>query len=323
MEMAHRLALEGRCQRLKQESTQLYDALEAADMEMQRLLEEAASVRDQNNSLQKENAQLKELLKEADDLKILVEQNKEAACTAEQQKVAMERRCQQMEESAEQLSHQISDCGHENKSLRDEVTRLRQLITELETNLHSKALELKETEETSLKKDSAMEEMTLTVNEYSTIIEVLKGRIRALQSQQELTSQEIALKSMEQTMALSSDPAAGGTLMYEMVQANLEKQLLLGHWKKEQQKRSSIIRSLCNMLLRLLWCYCKVFFFSGFLLLFFCHLMQFIQAQNPDFLRWVIRRVCSTQTMDIIQDLLLKLFLPSLTTYCGPCIVPV
>ncbi|XP_063813012.1 inositol 1,4,5-triphosphate receptor associated 2-like isoform X3 [Pseudophryne corroboree] len=307
MEMAHRLALEGRCQRLKQESTQLYDALEAADMEMQRLLEEAASVRDQNNSLQKENAQLKELLKEADDLKILVEQNKEAACTAEQQKVAM-----------------ISDCGHENKSLRDEVTRLRQLITELETNLHSKALELKETEETSLKKDSAMEEMTLTVNEYSTIIEVLKGRIRALQSQQELTSQEIALrKSMEQTMALSSDPAAGGTLMYEMVQANLEKQLLLGHWKKEQQKRSSIIRSLCNMLLRLLWCYCKVFFFSGFLLLFFCHLMQFIQAQNPDFLRWVIRRVCSTQTMDIIQDLLLKLFLPSLTTYCGPCIVPV
>ncbi|XP_075054005.1 uncharacterized protein LOC142140042 [Mixophyes fleayi] len=307
MAESRQLATEDRCKTLKQENTDLYELLEKADNEMLGLFDEVTSVREQNNSLQRQIAQLQDLMEEVDNLKHRLEQSMEAEFTAEQQRKDLERRCLQVENRAEELSNQISDCNFENKLLYEDVTRMRLLVAELQTSLQKKTLELKEKEDLLQKRDSVMEEMNLTVNEYSSIIEVLNNKIRALQSQLEETCQEIALrKNMEQTSVISPDPAVSGTLMYEMVQVKLEKELLKNHLDKERQKKRGFLglRLLFNMLLQLLWCYFITFVSTGFFLLFVYYLLQVIKIMNPNFQGLNLRCFLSPQTVDMIQEVL-------------------
>ncbi|KAM4663919.1 uncharacterized protein O3C94_012135 isoform 2-T3 [Discoglossus pictus] len=219
--------------RLRQQNHDLQDALEKADMEVQDLMLDIISLQNHNKSLKKEEAWRHELLEELDELRLSLEQSKEATRVSDLARKEMERKCAKSEEAAEQLSHQLSDTLDQNKFLQNKVTSLRSLNTELESGLQNLELELKQKEEIFHKKEEALEQMTLTMKEYSSIIEVLHNKVKTLQGLLNKTQQEIA---MNKTKNQPPAPARNGTLMYEMVQAELEKELLQTHYEKERRR---------------------------------------------------------------------------------------
>ncbi|XP_075707038.1 uncharacterized protein LOC142741555 [Rhinoderma darwinii] len=298
--------MEEKWKRLRTLNNDLQEALEKSDIEVQELTQELESLHEENRSLQKEKAKFLDLMDEADKLKLSLEHCKYAECTAKHGKKELvsgqERNCPQMEEKADQLLHQISVSEEENHLLCDDVNKLKQQVMELERYLDRKNLELSEKDKHSQEIDSVIEEMTMTMNQYSSIKEVLNNKIQELQSQLEESYQEIAMRNAFEENGLINNPEASGTIMYEIIQTKLEKQLEQTHMAKQCQGIQGFLglRLLLNIMVQFLWCCFSV----GFVFFLFFLLIRLYHTLHPDYLLLDLRRVFSAQTFEVIQNLL-------------------
>ncbi|XP_075708573.1 uncharacterized protein LOC142742560 isoform X2 [Rhinoderma darwinii] len=302
------LEINGWCSRLRQENTDLQDALLKADVEVYELSQEMSSLRERNKSLQKETSQLQDLKDQVEILRFKVKQNKDAADMEEQQRKNMatpgERRSLHLDERVDQLLNQLDHSQEETLLLKKEVTRLRHLITDLEKNLQKKTLEIEQYEELAQKRESIRKFMTNALNEYASTIEVLNNNIKTLQSQVEESSQEIALrKTVNDVSKMPGHPPEDGTLMCEILQAKIDEEWLL---RTKQQKKWGFLglRFLYTMMLKILWCNTKVAFFSFFFFLLFHYLLPLIQTQEPGVMGCYICSVCSSETFELIVYIL-------------------
>ncbi|XP_071989316.1 uncharacterized protein [Engystomops pustulosus] len=294
-----RQEMEAKWKRLKILKDDLQESLEKSDIEVQDLMQELASLREENKTLQKEKAKFLDLMEEADRLKLSLEQCENTERRARQGEKELERRCLHMEEKAEELLHMISVSENENNLLRDDVTWLKQQIVELEGHLNTKSLELKEKDNQAQERELVIEEMRVTMSQYLSIKQVLNDKIQELQSQLEESYQEIAMRKAVEENSMIKNPSAS-TIMYEIIETRLEKQL-----EQERMKNDGIHgflgwRFLLNMMQQFLWCSFSV----GFFLLVFYVFMRLFHAVRPEYPLLNLRRIFLSETVDVLQNLL-------------------
>ncbi|XP_073440840.1 uncharacterized protein [Dendrobates tinctorius] len=287
--------------RLKILHGNLQEDLDTAETEVQMLMQQRLSLQEENKSLQKEKAKFLDLLKEADKLKIRLEMYKTSEKMAHQEKKQLEKRCIQMEEKADELLTKIYASELENSLLRKDVTRLEQQLLKLESYFDAMNLELKEKENNCQEIDSIIEEMTVTMDQYISINEVLHNKIQELQCQLEESYQEIAMRKEIEEREFIQSTGASDRIMTEIIQIKLEKQLEQAQKKKQGQGILFFFRQwLYNMALEFLWCSFSV----GISLLLFFFLMQHFHALYPGYLLLDLRRVLSEQAIAAIQNIL-------------------
>ncbi|KAM4053804.1 uncharacterized protein ACNLHF_006338 isoform 2-T6 [Anomaloglossus baeobatrachus] len=297
------LEFEGWNCRYTQKNNDLQDALGKAGVERHELSEEIALLQKNNKSLRKEITELQYRKKKEENLRFKVKQNELPTVMQQQPKHEKERRCLQMVKR-DQLKKQSVHCKDETLVLKNEVTRLRNLIIGLKKKLHLKKLELEEKEEFSQKMESKKKFLTTTLNQYATAIEVLNNQKPTLQIKVEEAFQGITRKNTnDESSRVSGQFLDDGTLMYEIVQAKLDEEQLL---KSEQQEKLGFLglRLLCTTILKIMWCNTKVLFFSGFFILLFHYLLTLNQGKEPGFLGWFILSVFSSETSKWIQQTL-------------------
>ncbi|XP_077155519.1 uncharacterized protein LOC143817938 [Ranitomeya variabilis] len=302
----------------------LQEGLDTAETEVQILLQKRSSLQEENKSLQKETAEFLDLLEEANKLKKRLEMDKNSEQMAYQGKKQLEKRCVEMEEKADQLLTKIYASELENSSLRKDVTKLEQQFLELESSLDEMSLELNEKENNCQENDSILEEMKVTMDQYISMKEVLSNKIQELQCQLEESYQEIAMRKEIEECDFIESTRASDTIMCEIMQINLEKQLEQaqmkeqGFFHKRAKKRpicmdcsgisgwlatlldGPVFSMICNMALEFLQCF---FCIVIFLLLFF-FLMRLFHTLYPDYLLLDLRRVFSEQAIEVIQNIL-------------------
>ncbi|XP_056416841.1 uncharacterized protein LOC130358063 isoform X2 [Hyla sarda] len=268
---------------LKSLNNDLQEALEKSDTEVQELTQKLASLHEENKGLQREKAKFLDLTEEVDQMKLSLEHCKNTEHTEQQGKKELEKICILMEDKADELLYQISISEEKNDLLRDEITRLKEHVIELETEL-------------------VIEEMTVTMNQYLSIKEVLNNKIKQLTSQLEESQHENAMRKASIENDLCSKSEANGTIMYEMIQNKLEQQLIKEHMEKQNQGIQDffMIRFLLNIALEFLWCCYSV---EVFLILFY-FMMRFYHSIYPDHLLLDVRRIFSSPTIEIIENIL-------------------
>ncbi|XP_056381116.1 uncharacterized protein LOC130276163 isoform X1 [Hyla sarda] len=294
------LEIERWCCRLRQENTDLQDALGKADVEIHKLSQEIALLREKNKNLQKEICQFVDLKEQVENLKFKVKQNKDAADMESQPKEDKIRCLQKIStiERADQLVNQLDCCHDETVVLKKEVNRLRNQTTNLEKELQKRRLDIKKKQEFAEEKESIRTCMTITLNEYASTREALNNKICTLQSQVEESSQDNFLRrTIQESSKITEYPPDDGTLMYEILQAKLDEERL--RWTDEQ-KKWGFLRLLYTMMLKVLWCNFKVAFFFGFFVLLFHYLLQLAQSQDQ---RWYIQSVFSSETIEWMEHI--------------------
>ncbi|XP_069801631.1 uncharacterized protein [Dendropsophus ebraccatus] len=239
--------MEEKWKMLKSLNSDLQEALEKSDIEVQELTQELASLNIEKKGLQEQKTKFLDLMEEADKLKLSLEHCQNAKHMTQQGKKEWshtycnisgpEKRCLQMEQKEDELLYQISMSEEENRLLRDDVTRLNDHIMELERNLDAKSLELREKDKQFEETESVIEEMTVTINQYLSIKEVLNNKIKELTSQLEESQQEIAMRKASLENDLLNTAEASGTIMYEIIQNKLEKQLEKEHMEKQSKSK--------------------------------------------------------------------------------------
>ncbi|XP_056381151.1 uncharacterized protein LOC130276163 isoform X2 [Hyla sarda] len=268
------LEIERWCCRLRQENTDLQDALGKADVEIHKLSQEIALLREKNKNLQKEICQFVDLKEQVENLKFKVKQNKDAADMESQPK-----------EDKIRCLQKIST-----------IERADQLVNQKE--LQKRRLDIKKKQEFAEEKESIRTCMTITLNEYASTREALNNKICTLQSQVEESSQDNFLRrTIQESSKITEYPPDDGTLMYEILQAKLDEERL--RWTDEQ-KKWGFLRLLYTMMLKVLWCNFKVAFFFGFFVLLFHYLLQLAQSQDQ---RWYIQSVFSSETIEWMEHI--------------------
>ncbi|XP_056416835.1 myosin-11-like isoform X1 [Hyla sarda] len=287
---------------LKSLNNDLQEALEKSDTEVQELTQKLASLHEENKGLQREKAKFLDLTEEVDQMKLSLEHCKNTEHTEQQGKKELEKICILMEDKADELLYQISISEEKNDLLRDEITRLKEHVIELERHLDAKSLELREMDKKSQETELVIEEMTVTMNQYLSIKEVLNNKIKQLTSQLEESQHENAMRKASIENDLCSKSEANGTIMYEMIQNKLEQQLIKEHMEKQNQGIQDffMIRFLLNIALEFLWCCYSV---EVFLILFY-FMMRFYHSIYPDHLLLDVRRIFSSPTIEIIENIL-------------------
>ncbi|XP_071982380.1 uncharacterized protein [Engystomops pustulosus] len=292
------LEIEGWCSRLRQENTDLQDALGKADVEVYVLSQDITSLREKNKSLQKETSQIHDLKQQVENLRLKLKQNKDAADSEMEEQP--EKLCLQMENRIDELLNELEHSEDETMELNKEVTILRNQISDLEKNLQKMRLELKEREDLAEERESIRKCMATTLSEYLSTIEVLNNRMNGIQSKVEESFREITLqKTNNESSEKHGRSLDDGTLMYEILKAKLDEERI-------QQKKWGFLglMSLYIMMLKVLWCNIKVAYFTSFLILLFHYLLQLVQTQEPGFLCWCIRSVFCVDAVEAIEYIL-------------------
>ncbi|KAJ1095546.1 hypothetical protein NDU88_000708 [Pleurodeles waltl] len=273
--------------RQRQEIKDLQEALEKADEENILLLRENASLKEHSKSLQQVSSQSQGLVEELEMVKQQLTVQNETLQAMEANTKELEKKKSQLEQQVEGLSAQIFECSEDNKTLQEELLMLKTMVPELEEKLQRCQLELKENEELCKKKECYMEVMGATIKEYASIIEVLHNKIISLKDQLEKAQQELALNKMEDQVAeYHPPPPASGSLMYEIVQAELEKKLLKTHYENERRKKRLFgLRLLLYMVGRLLGFCQKVLLLQMFLVVCLAVSMFYIHQTDPSYLK--------------------------------------
>lgn len=273
--------------RQRQEIKDLQEALEKVDEENIQLLGENASLKAHNRSLQQVSCQSQGLVEELEMVKQQLTVQSETLHAMEANKKELEKKKSQLEQQVEDLSAQIFDCSEDNKTLQEELLTLKTLVPELEEKLQRCRLEVKENEELYKKKECYMEVMATTIKEYSSIIEVLHNKIISLKDQLEKAQQELALHKMEDQVAEYPPPRpVSGSLMYEIVQAELEKKLLRTHYENERRKNRMFgLRLLLYMVGRLIGFCQKILLLQVFLVVCLAVSMLYIHQTDPYYLK--------------------------------------
>ncbi|XP_069501609.1 uncharacterized protein [Ambystoma mexicanum] len=271
----------------RQEISNLQEALEKADEENIQLLRENSCLKVHNKSLQQVSSHSEKLLEELETMKHGLTVNTKTIQDLEAQKKELEKKKSHLEQQVEELSAQIFECSEDNKILQEELKMLKIMVPELEEKLQTSRLEVKENEELYKKKECYMEVMATTIKEYSSIIEVMHNKICSLNDQLEKAQQELALIKMDDHgVERPTSPPSSGSLMYEIVQAELEKKLLKTHLDNERRRNRLFgFRLLLFMVSRLLGFCQKVILLVVFLVVFLALSLFYVHLVNPSFLK--------------------------------------
>ncbi|KAM4048197.1 uncharacterized protein ACNLHF_011098 [Anomaloglossus baeobatrachus] len=294
--------------RLKSLYNYLLEDLDEVEAEVHILRQEQSSLLEENKSLQEEKAKLRDLLEEAESLELSLETSNNSENTAHPTKKEPDVCCEDKEfqeilkEEEHELLHEICISELENKSLREDVTILEQEVLELECNLNAKTLELREMDNNNQESESVIKEMTVTLNDYISTKEDLKNTIQELECQLEESLEELAMRKEIEERAFMENRRASDTIMCEIIQIDLEKQLVQAQMKKQQGQgiQGVFCRFLYNMALEFLWNSFSVGIF--FLLSFF--FLQVFHTIYPDYLLLDLRCLFSDQTVEVLQNIL-------------------